>query len=116
MPGRPATGKKAYCIRMKPDTNADLQRAAKTAGYSQVGDWLATLVQDKGEESLEEMTQAEIDRALRLKCVEVCNALEAVLDVLCCEPSSSAENSRSFDYVRSRYRHVANFALRACKL
>ncbi|MGA2751611.1 MAG: hypothetical protein ABSG59_22830 [Verrucomicrobiota bacterium] len=35
--GRPPSGKKAYCIRMKPDTYDDLLRAAQKNGYQSLG-------------------------------------------------------------------------------
>ena len=38
--GRPPSGNKAFLIRMKPETHADLIRAAKVDGYHRLGEWL----------------------------------------------------------------------------
>jgi len=38
--GRPPAGNKAFLIRMKPDTHADLLRAAEKDGYQRLGEWL----------------------------------------------------------------------------
>jgi hypothetical protein len=37
--GRPPTGNTAFMIRMKPETHADLLRAAKQDGYQRLPDW-----------------------------------------------------------------------------
>lgn len=38
--GRPPSGNKPFLIRMKPETHADLLRAAKQDGYKRLGEWL----------------------------------------------------------------------------
>jgi len=38
--GRPPAGNKGYLIRMKPETHADLLRAAEKDGYQRLGEWL----------------------------------------------------------------------------
>ena len=41
--GRPPSGNKAFCVRMRPDTYDDLLRAAKKDGYQRLGEWLDNL-------------------------------------------------------------------------
>ena len=42
-PGRPLSGKRAYCIRMKPDVYTILVQAAEKAGFNNLGDWFESL-------------------------------------------------------------------------
>ena len=43
-PGRPPSGKKAYCIRMNPKTRDQLLKAAQDAGFNSLGDWFDDIV------------------------------------------------------------------------
>ncbi|HEV7927031.1 MAG TPA: hypothetical protein VGR14_16865 [Verrucomicrobiae bacterium] len=38
--GRPPSGNRAFCIRMKPNTHDDLLRASQKDGYERLGEWL----------------------------------------------------------------------------
>lgn len=38
--GRPLSGNKPFLIRMKPESHADLLRAARNDGYQRLGEWL----------------------------------------------------------------------------
>ena len=51
-PGRPLSGKRACCIRMKPEVYAILVQASEKAGFDHLGDWFESMtVMDQTKET-----------------------------------------------------------------
>ena len=111
--GRPKSGRKAHCIRMKPTTNAALVRAAKAAGYDRLGDWLDTLplvgapqdVTDFGDMSPDELAQA-----FRIACNDAVKSLSALYEVIDHAPTVGQRGLAAFLKVNKQYHQLAPLA------
>src|SRR4051812_48135397 len=114
--GRPSTGKKAYCIRMTPTTNAALLKAAKVAGYSQLGDWLDSLPVARAAMNarISVMSAAERASAFRIGCENATKSLsipyEVIDQVIDHDPRVGKSGMEAFRRIKERYASMVQLA------
>lgn len=111
--GRPKSGKKAHCIRMKPATNGELVRAAKAAGYDRVGDWLDTLPRIGAAPDLKDfgnMSSLGLAVTFRIACNEAVKSLSVLYEVIDHEPDLGQSGLVAFRKVSKQYQQMVSLA------
>ena len=111
--GRPPSGKKGFCIRMRPETHHDLTLAAKLAGYTNIGDWLdtkaLTVSPQKGRQDSRQSIPGTRYPVFVTYCTQAREALEKMRDVVDCKPKrilADANAKKALQAVRDEYRRL----------
>ena len=110
--GRPKSGKKAHCIRIKPATYTELVRAGKAAGYARVGDWLDRLpfVGAAPVTSYNEMSSDELAHAFRMACNVAGKSLLELCEVIDYDPAVGKSGLHAFRKLNKQYQQLLTLA------
>ena len=111
--GRPASGRRAFCIRMSPPAYAALTKTAKAAGHARLGDWLERLAAARAPNVVldpRRMSSSELTRAFAIACNHATEALAVLHEVIDYAPAPDRGGLRAFQVLRARFENVTSLA------